>query len=136
MQWNLIRFDETRYWSDDIQARATAVWGVYAYTPEERTRCAEITPSYCLHRLGAVEWAREGLSDQEREQLNEDVLEGSAHDEPVTYMHCSRVDAVSIVDLKERTAEATHVACGEFNEGPEHDPAEYVREWWNGNPIW
>ena len=85
-----VRIDETSYWSDDVQEKVDKIYGVYLFDKNRCTRLCEFTPSYCLYYMGFAVYA-EGLSDDERIEL-EDEMMGNDHSEPITYMHCSRVD--------------------------------------------
>ena len=90
--WWLVKLDERKHWREDIQAKTTAIYGVYAFDRSEQTHCCEITPSYCLWFIAQDEVAREDLSEDERSELNEAVLSGGAQTEPVSYYHVRDIE--------------------------------------------
>jgi hypothetical protein len=94
----LIKLPERGFWSEEIQAKTTEIWGVYAFARNQTTRVCEITTSYCLMHLGAEHSPIEGLSEKEIEKLSEDIAEGASQSEPVTYMHERAVENLLLAD--------------------------------------
>ena len=86
-QWTVIAIDETRYWSEDIVAKAGRLYGIYLYDANRHVYCCEITPSYELELIETV-WTH----NTQNERLQMDVLEGDAQNEKVCYYHCSGVN--------------------------------------------
>jgi len=88
----LIKIDERDMWNPEIAEQTKAMYGVYAFDRNSHTHCCELTPSYCLVFISNDYEEIDGLSEDQREALNEKIL-GSMYDcEQVTYMHVSSVE--------------------------------------------
>jgi len=92
--YQIIKLDERQHWHEDVQKQTTAVYGVYAYDKNEHTFLCEMTPSHCLMFLGTDYAEIDGLSEEERNDLNEKILEGSSSSEPVAYMHVRDIERI------------------------------------------
>jgi hypothetical protein len=123
MQINIVKFDETQYWTDEaFKAKVGKIFGVYLYNPNVVTHCCELTPSYELEHMGAVlsgtgtfDFAE--ASDEEREALFEYLREGIKDDEPCCYRHCSDIDRMP--ELKHSTTvEVGRYNLGDYGETP------------------
>lgn len=90
--WWLVKIDERQHWREDIQAKTTAIYGVYAFDRNERTFCCELTPSYCLWFIACDEVPSGEPTEEQREALNELILTGSAQSEPVSYYHVRLIE--------------------------------------------
>jgi len=93
-EYHIIKIDERRHWREDIQAKTTAVYGVYAFDRSTHVYLCEMTPSYCLMFLGHDYVEVEGLSEADREELDTKVIDGLLDSEPVTYMHARTVESL------------------------------------------
>lgn len=115
MKINAIAVNDTQFCTiaEEDRPYVKAVLTVYFYTPEERTHCCEITPSYDLRYLYTTLDLDLDTPEEKREELYEKWCTEPGED---TYMHCSRVEKMS--DLKE---------CGDF------DDMDEAREYLQGN---
>lgn len=93
MAVKVLQLDETGYWAPSIAERAGKIIGVYLYHDDLHVHCCELTPSYELHFVGSF-YTASNLEEDEWEKLDEEIREGNVDQELVTYMHCSRVDAM------------------------------------------
>lgn len=92
--WHIVKIDERRHWRDDLRAKTTAIYSVYAIDKSSRTFLCEATPSYALWWLGYDAEPIEGLTDEEYEDLVT-TIECDAHPEQmVDYMHARDVEAL------------------------------------------
>lgn len=124
--WHLIKIDERRHWRPDIAAKATAIYTVYAFDKSSRTYLCESTPSYALWFIGHDAVPVEGLSDEEREKLDEDVLCAGC-EEPGTYMHVNSIDLLC--------ARHPELVRPVVLDDPEGDPENEIVEGWNTGAL-
>lgn len=87
----IVKIDEREFWCDEVQAKATRIFGVYAFDRRRHVHCCSMTPSYELHFLGTQYEAVE-LDDEAQVRLNQDVLEEDAGNEEVRYFDCHYID--------------------------------------------
>lgn len=125
--WHIIKIDERQHWRDDLRAKTTAIYSVYALDRSSRTFICEATPSYALWWIGYDAEPIDGLSDEDQEALFE-AVECSAQDQAVDYMHVSRVDLLR----KERpdcVRKVTVDACDEDDD--DRKAVDEIMEGWN-----
>jgi len=124
--WNIIKLNERDYWSPDVLEATTANYGVYAFDRNAQTFCCEATPSYCLYRIGTELHAVEGMSEDDREQLNEYEINADAGADDIIYMHVSDVESL----IGESPDLLQHVDMDEENVADDEDPVDNIREGW------
>ena len=100
----LIKLDETRNWEHGdpaILSKAGRIFGLYVADLSVGVHCCELTPS---HELNFVESQCEGtgeeLSEEDWEAVHDYVMEGDRDTPLVSYMHCSDVNALPVLDPK------------------------------------
>jgi len=86
----VVKFDETKYWSDDIRDRATRIFGVYVFDRRKHVHCCSFEATYELHFMGTDWDERPDLTDEEREELFEAIY--GADDTDVKYVGVRGVD--------------------------------------------
>lgn len=85
-KYQLIGIEETRFWSEEIQTKAKKVFGIFAFDPESTTNCCELTPSYCMMRLGVHTLADfQDFSDEELDSFLRNLDEGNAEANEIEY---------------------------------------------------
>ena len=93
-QMRLLKVDETEHWHGPIAKQCKRIFGVYLYNPDRTVNCCEITPSFeCYFVESQYEYADDDCSEEEREQINEEIMEGDRNTEPVSYWHTWQVKA-------------------------------------------
>jgi hypothetical protein len=130
--WCLIKMDERHHWRDDIQEKTKAIWAVYAFDRNSRTFCCELTPSYELHFIACDEEPIDDISDDDRDELSEDIMRGTHDyfDQAVTYMHVSVVERF-IKEKPDRLRQVT-LDDDEITGGEE---ADWIGEHWNTGAL-
>lgn len=89
-RFRIVLFDETGFWTDPaIVAAAGKLWGAYLYDENRRVHVAELTAS---HELTYLYTSTENQVDDD---IDEIIRLNGDGGEPVTYVHCSRIDAMS-----------------------------------------
>lgn len=141
--WRMLKLDERQHWHPDVQAQTTAIWGVYAYDRNTHVHVCELTPSYELYWIGIDYIEIDGLTDEQRSELNETI--DCYHDsEPVIYMHVSDVDAIvasepeiaKTVDVGEEIAEAEEAQAEELRIGLDYVVPSLMEGWNTGALRW
>lgn len=92
--WHIVKVDERDYWRDDLRDKTSAIFTVYAFDKASHTHLCEATPSYALWWIGYEAEPIDGLSDEERESLYEQVECGMHPDQACDYMHARDVDSL------------------------------------------
>jgi len=95
MDINLIKLDETKDYSSDIQARVKSIWGAYFYNPERMVYLCEMTPSFELHRLPSIVF---GVDGRDVEALEEEIHLAEAGETEVSYIHCYRIGIAEVLE--------------------------------------
>ena len=100
----LIKLDETRNWEHGdpaILAKAGRIFGLYVADLSVGVHCCELTRSYELNFVES-QWEGTGkeLSEEDREAVHDYVMEGDRDTPLVSYMHCSNVNALPVLDPK------------------------------------
>lgn len=99
--WKLAKLDERYAWNTTspdgkfFLDHTESVFGLYAFDSSSHTYCAEITPSYELHRVGSdftLNEAGRALSDEDRERLCAIQDEADVHSDDLIYMHVGAVE--------------------------------------------
>ena len=122
--WGIIKLNEYPYWCEEVQASAEKAYGVFAFDRNSRTYCCEATPSYCLFRIGTDLHPVEGLSEEQREELNDYEIESDSTSEEVCYMHTWDVDEM----IKKDPTVFHPVSMEDLDENV--DPVDDIREGW------
>ena len=99
MKINIVKLDESFHWCDGIRARVKdgKIYGVYIYRPSKRVRCCEWTPSYELWFIGSEFNYPDGLTQEEQEQLADEIQEADRqvlHETSIIYVHCYMIDTL------------------------------------------
>ena len=114
----LIKINERGMWYPKIAEQTKAMYGVYAFDRNSHTHLCELTPSYCLVFISTDYEEVDGLSEEQKEKLNEEII-GSMYDcEKVTYMHVSSVEKL-IEAHPERLREVTDLLDIDFDDDEE-----------------
>jgi len=98
--WQIVKMDERGFWNEhnaeakEILSKTTALYGVWAFDRNSHIHICSLTPSYELWWLDAVYAEIEGLTDEQREMLDEQHTVAKFNDESVTYMNVSDVDRI------------------------------------------
>lgn len=118
-----IVFDETRYWRDDIAARAGGkIYQTYLFDASLGVHCCEITPSYELRPLYATP-----LAEDEEGVLHEEIL--LAESDEIRYFHCRSVDSA-------RPETVQDLGFFEIDPDETRDQAiERLIDHYRGNPV-
>jgi hypothetical protein len=88
-----LKLDQTRYWTDEIVARAKKIFSVYLFDANKHVHCCEFTPSYeCL--FVESQYDNPALPDREADRLSVDLLKEDAASDPVRYFHCWEIDGL------------------------------------------
>lgn len=133
MAVRILQLDETGYWVPNVTERAGKILGVYLYHDDIAVHCCELTPSYELHFVGSF-YTNSNLSEDDREKLEEEIMEGNAAgQEPVMYMHCSRVDAMPKFENFCDDSVGSYVVKNDDLNESEDERIENAREWLRGN---
>lgn len=127
----VLQLDETGYWVPSIAERAGKIIGVYLYHNNLHVHCCELTPSYELHFVGSF-YTAFNLEEDEREKLDEEIREGNADQELVTYMHCSQIDAMPKINSWQNIA-GTYSFPRVDSEDSRDEMIESAREWLRAN---
>lgn len=112
-RFGIVLLNETKYWNEDIQARAGEIYAAYLFDSNQVTHAAEIEPSYRLAYLYST--STKGIED---EALQETLLTEGAGNCPEQYVHCRVIDAIPPTHLHWDTEEPI----------PEYDTYEEVFE--------
>jgi len=88
-----VKIDETENWCPEIRRRVKRIFGVYLFDARRRVHCCEIASSHELHfvRESQAEFHDE-TTEEEREEIARILMEGDAATDPISYIHCSRLD--------------------------------------------
>jgi len=93
MRFILVSLDETQYWSEDIQAKCGAIFGLYVYCPDRAHHCCEVKPSYEL-------WPVQVWSAVPPDEEMEIAMRSYFADAEIAYIYCSALDAEHNLDAK------------------------------------
>jgi len=100
----LVKLDETRNWEHGdpaILAKAGRIFGLYVADLSVGVHCCELTRSYELNFVESqCEGTGEELSEEDWEAVHDYVTEEDRDTPLVSYMHCSDVDALPVLDPK------------------------------------
>lgn len=117
-----IVLDETRYWRDDITARAGKIYQTYLFDASLGVHCCEITPSYELWPLYATP-----LDEDEEGALRDEIL--LAESDEIRHFHCRSVDAA-------RPETVQYLGVFEIDPDETRDQTiERLIEHYRGNPV-
>ena len=85
----IVKIPEREYWSEDVQAMTTSMFGVYALDRRQHFHLCEFCASYELWFLETqYEETDEVATDEDkRGELNQMILDGDVQTESVTYWH-------------------------------------------------
>lgn len=118
----LVKVDERLFWNgDEILGKTTAIHGVYAFDRNLHVHICSFTPTYEMHFLGTDYEEVEGLSEEERDNLNCLIIEND-DSEPVTYMNARDVEKI-LKGNPERGSRVTDL-------DPDEDTFEEIHEGW------
>lgn len=95
MKLKLIKFDNTKYWTESIkdELKDGKIYDVYIYNPEIHVHCCELTPSYELYFVDFSIECDESLPDDFYELVNE------CRDDSVIYIPVKNYKNVIDIDL-------------------------------------
>ena len=88
----IVKIPDRDYWSEDVQALTTTIFGVYALDRRQHFHLCELCASYELWFVEHQYEPVESVDDDKREELHELILEGGRYEEQVTYMHVKDID--------------------------------------------
>lgn len=83
----LVKIDETGYWADSVRERVKRIFGVYVFDRRRYVHCCSCEATYECHFMGS-QWE----SDTDDESLWEDIHEGDAQCEQVSYFGARNVE--------------------------------------------
>lgn len=103
MKIDIVKIDETGFWNEDFRKKygITKLMGVYLYDSELGVRVCEITPSRELNFVHTQPDYGDDLTEEQREEMWEEINEADCQSEPVTYMHCGSVQRHAPMPLGE-----------------------------------
>jgi len=92
----IVKIQSTRDWDQEFvkKSQIKEIWDVYLYDQNERTFCCELTPSYCLNYMDTHAYFADGISDEDRDEAEESIMESTAWNDRVSYYHCSAIDSL------------------------------------------
>ena len=137
-----VTIDESAYWSEEIKKRVRdgKIYGRYIYTPDSRTHCCELTPSYELWFVGSVFEPLENATENEREALYDEIREADAlcDNNDVRYFHCHDIDKMEkvkkhSVSLKVGRSFQGHFKKSEYVDNNGDFSMNEVLDWFNSN---
>lgn len=83
--------DETHMWSDEIQEKAGCkLWGAYLIDTNRHVHICSVMPSYEAWWLYTV-WDNPDMTEEDREELDEMIVETDCGTDVVTYFNVSSV---------------------------------------------
>jgi transglutaminase-like putative cysteine protease len=130
--WHIIKLDERENWRDDMRAKTTAIYSVYALDKSSRTFLCEATPSYALWWIAYEAEPIEGLSDEEREALYDQIECGTHPDQMVDYMHVSRIETI----CKAHPERVRKIPMDEdVNPDDDQETVDEIVEGWNSGAL-
>lgn len=143
--WVLKR-DETEYWDEAFlkERRIKRIVGVYLLNKRKTVHLCEFTPSYELHRLDSQYEQGWEFDDPDYDRLNEkafdDIRREEAHDEGVTYVHCSDVESMLKEVLRPHAGDLPKSSAGGYQwvgmkAVTEEDAIEEIREATNNGDL-
>ena len=88
----IVGIDETQYWADDIKAKVDGIVTFYLYDANEITHLASFSGSYYLYPIVTEPYVKEGLSEEEREQVEQDIMDNA--DNKPDYYDESYIDSM------------------------------------------
>jgi hypothetical protein len=90
----IVKVPEREWWCPEVQAMTKRLFGVYALDRRQHFHLCEFCASYELYFIESqYEETDEVAADEDkREKLNELILEGDCHTEPVSYFHAKDID--------------------------------------------
>jgi hypothetical protein len=132
--WYIVEFDETEYWQQFFLDKygIEKVMTQYVFDAGWQVHCCEITPSYELWFVQHAPVFRDGMSDLEIEEA-EDEMRRNNNQEQVEYRHCRGLDRM----IAESSRHIVRLGEFESDEGGEQDAhneqAEDAVEYCQGN---
>lgn len=90
----IVKLPEKDYWCPDVQAVTTRLFGVYVLDRRQHFHLCEFCASYELRFLETQYEATAEVADNEDrlDELNQTILAGDCHTEPVSYWHRKDID--------------------------------------------
>jgi hypothetical protein len=87
----VVKIQEREYWNDDIKRRTDAIFGVYVFDRRQHVHCCSFEATYECYFLGS-QYRPVGLTEEQEDELNQDIMEGDAQCEEVSYWGSHDVD--------------------------------------------
>ena len=122
---HVIAMEETANWCEEIRTRAGRLFSVYLYDRRRHVHACELTPSYELHFYKTVftaEFPKTAEGEQERDDLEREIMLADAQTEPVSYLHVHETDALPSTSLAQWSRKHYRAIKDRFDDGEElHD---------------
>lgn len=102
-EFKAVKINETTHWNEKFRETygITKMLGVYVFDPNECTHCCELTPSYEFNFIHTqVDWSKE-LNEEEKEEMEDQILESDCQTESIIYMHCSSINRMKTIEIGE-----------------------------------
>ncbi|NQU42436.1 hypothetical protein HQ520_04070 [bacterium] len=93
MAIKVLKIDQTDCWCDEIRENVTRIFSVFVFDSGRKVYCCELTPSYECHFVESQFETPEDMPESEREHLTDEILQGDASTDRVSYYHCHRIDS-------------------------------------------
>ena len=117
--FHCLKLDETEHWAPHIVERANRIFGLYIFDINKHVHCCELTASYeCI-------FVRSECEGELSDDLFDEIMEGDAQSDSVSYFHCSLLDKMSRIREGE-------LRTGVFDLGieDEENAIEFVQQNW------
>ena len=93
MPIKILKIDQTKNWSDEIQKKVKRIFGVFIFDSKKTVHCCELTPSFECTFIGSQVDFIPDTTDKEIDNIEDEILQGEFHEvETVSYFHCHTID--------------------------------------------
>ena len=131
----IVGINETEYWADDIKDKVDAIVTYYLYDANEITHLASFQGSYYLRPITTEPWIKEGVSEEEREKIFDDVQSNAGNE--ADYFDEHQIDSIPAEHKKHIGDEGLSrpkdgddpASTAEYEEG-----IEAIMDHYRGNP--
>lgn len=129
----LIKLDETKYWNKGtVLVKVGRIFGLYAADLSSITHCCELTPSYELNFVKS-ECKCDYTDEVDWELIDDYIITGNAERELVSYVHCSSINALPVLDPQSFPPKGSAGATIELNYCDDEDTIDDVIEYIHAN---